>query len=243
MPRAAERRATLVKDYKGDAAMAAGEAFDPTPANLDARTQRYDAAGRHEGRAAAEEDARRHRSSSQINLHFGDEKSLMNRNDVGVAAATMLMRGTTKHTRQQIEDEFDRLKARVSVGGWGSGLGVGIETTRENLPAVLSLVAEVLRHPSFDAKEVEKLRTERIAELESQKSEPMALGHNAFARHMSTYPKGDVRYVETIDEIHRQRQGPDADSSWTSSIASSSGRSRRRSRSSATSTPTCWWRR
>ena len=29
----------------------------------------------------------------------------------------MLMRGTTKHTRQQIKDELDRLKARMSVGG------------------------------------------------------------------------------------------------------------------------------
>ena len=27
----------------------------------------------------------------------------------------MLQRGTTKHTRQQIQDEFDRLKARVNI--------------------------------------------------------------------------------------------------------------------------------
>ena len=33
--------AAMVKDYKGDAAVAAGEAFDPTPANLEARTQRF----------------------------------------------------------------------------------------------------------------------------------------------------------------------------------------------------------
>ena len=31
----------MVKDYKGDTAVAAGEAFDPSPANLDARTQRF----------------------------------------------------------------------------------------------------------------------------------------------------------------------------------------------------------
>ena len=31
----------LVKDYKGDAAIAAGEAFDATPSNLDARAQRF----------------------------------------------------------------------------------------------------------------------------------------------------------------------------------------------------------
>ena len=33
--------AAMVKDYKGDAAVAAGETFDATPANLDARAQRF----------------------------------------------------------------------------------------------------------------------------------------------------------------------------------------------------------
>ena len=52
--------AALLKDYKGDAAVAAGEAFDPSPANIESRTRALDAAGRLEARAAAEEDARRH---------------------------------------------------------------------------------------------------------------------------------------------------------------------------------------
>jgi zinc protease len=33
--------AALLKDYKGDTAAVAGETFDPSPANLDARTQRF----------------------------------------------------------------------------------------------------------------------------------------------------------------------------------------------------------
>ena len=51
--------AALLKDYKGDAAVAAGEAFDPSPANIETRTTRSRAAERAEARAAAEEDARR----------------------------------------------------------------------------------------------------------------------------------------------------------------------------------------
>src|SRR5581483_10099516 len=37
--------AALVKDYKGDAAVSAGEAFDPSPANIEARTTRPTASG------------------------------------------------------------------------------------------------------------------------------------------------------------------------------------------------------
>ena len=32
--------AAMLKDYKGDAAIAAGEAFDPSPANIETRTSR-----------------------------------------------------------------------------------------------------------------------------------------------------------------------------------------------------------
>ena len=51
--------AAMVNDYKGDPAAATGEVFDATPANLDARTQRFALRERHEGRTAAEKDARR----------------------------------------------------------------------------------------------------------------------------------------------------------------------------------------
>lgn len=112
----------------------------------------------------------------------------------------MLMRGTAKHTRQQIEDELDRLKARVSSNSWGSGMYLHLETTRENLPAVMPLIAEVLREPAFDAKEFEQLRNEMLANLEQQRSEPSAIAFTAFQKVLNPYPKGDIRYVDSIDD-------------------------------------------
>ena len=58
----------------------------------------------------------------------------------------------------------------------------------------------MLREPAFPAKEFEELRLENLAAIEEQKSEPQALAPNVFQRHMNPYPKGDVRYVETLDE-------------------------------------------
>jgi zinc protease len=71
---------------------------------------------------------------------------------------------------------------------------------RENFPAVLKLVGEILREPSFPAKEFDTLQQENLAGIEQQRSEPDALGSNVFQRHMNPYPKGDPRYVETFDE-------------------------------------------
>ena len=190
--------AAALKDYKGDTKMAEGEAFDPSPANIEARTVRSDAGGIK--LALLPKKTRGGKVVAQMTLRYGDEKSLMNRATAAQLAGEMLMRGSTKHTRQQIQDEFDRLKARVFVYGGATEAGVNIETTRENLPAVLRLVAEILREPAFPASEFDRLKQEDLASIEQQKSEPTQIGFTAFGRLLSPYPKGDVRYVSTSEE-------------------------------------------
>jgi zinc protease len=191
--------AAIVKDYKGDAAIAAGEAFDPSPANIDSRTTRTTLPG---GLKIALLPKKTRGSTVNVsgNLHFGDEKSLMNRSTAGVAAADMLMRGTSKHTRQQLKDEFDKLKARVNVGGGAAQVSINVETTRDNLPAVLALVGEVLRDPVFPASEFSTWKQEQLAQAEQQRSDPQSVGSTEFQRRMNPYPKGDVRYVTTSEE-------------------------------------------
>lgn len=191
--------AEMLKDYKGDAMVAAGEAFDPSPANIESRVKRITTP---EGlkMALLAKKTRGNKVVARINLRFGNEKSLMNRSTQGSLAGDMLMRGTTKHTRQQIQDELDRLKASVVVFGSVTQAGASIETVRENLPAVLKLVVEMLREPSFPASEFELLKQEQITGIEQQRSEPDSMAEIEYARHMNPYPKGDVRYEMTIDE-------------------------------------------
>lgn len=187
-----------LKDYKGDAAIAAGEAFDPSPANIETRTVREDAAGLK--LALLPKKTRGGKVVAQMTLRYGDEKSLTNRTTAAALAGQMLMRGTAKRTRQQIQDELDRLKARANVFGGPTQAAVVIETVRENLPAVMRLVAEVLREPAFPETEFEQLKREQLASIEQNKSEPTQIAFTAFNRTLSPYPKGDVRYISTPDE-------------------------------------------
>ncbi|HVH29205.1 MAG TPA: pitrilysin family protein [Vicinamibacterales bacterium] len=191
--------ASVLKGYKGDPAIATGEAFDPAPANIDARTVRSTLPGGLR-LTLLEKRTRGRTVVADLTLRFGDEKSLMNRRVAGDLAADMLMRGTLKRTRQQIQDELDRLKARVRVSGSATSVNAAIETTRENLPAVLRLVNEVLREPSFPAGEFEPLRQQRLANVEEQLSDPTALASVAFQRHLRPRARGDVRYVPTLEE-------------------------------------------
>jgi zinc protease len=191
--------ARLLKGYTGDAAAATGEAFDPSPANIESRVART-ALPAGASLALLPKKTRGETVVAAITLRFGDLASLKDKATVADLTADMLLRGTTTHTRQQIQDEFDRLKARVSISGGPTQATISIETVRPNLEPVLALVGEVLRSPSFPASEFEPLRQENLAAIEQQRTEPQAMAPTAFQRHLSPYPKGDPRHVSTPDE-------------------------------------------
>ncbi|HRZ10329.1 MAG TPA: pitrilysin family protein [Gemmatimonadales bacterium] len=191
--------AALVKDYKGDTTMTAGEAFDPTPANIDARTVRSELPSGMK-LALLPKATRGQTVSGTIRLHFGTEQGLSGKATTASLAGAMLMRGTTAHTRLQLKDEFDRLKAQVGLRGTAEGVTVSFTTVRANLPAVLRLAGEVLRQASFDSTEFVTLQRERLAALEAQRTDPIALAQTALARATQAYAPGHPRYVSTIEE-------------------------------------------
>ena len=59
--------------------------------------------------------------SASIELSFGDSQSLAGRNAAAGLASSLLLRGTKSKTRQQIQEEMDKLDARINVGGAGGG--------------------------------------------------------------------------------------------------------------------------
>lgn len=190
--------AAMVKDYKGEAIVAAGEAFDPSPANIESRVKRAKIGGLDV--ALLPKKNRGESVVANLILRFGDEKSLTNRGDAAQFVGQLLRRGTAGKTRQQIQDEFDRLKAQVSVFGGATSANVSIETTRQNLPAVLRLVGEILRQPSFPQAEFDQLKQEILTQIESQRSEPATVAFTEIGRVFNIYPKGHPLYSGSIEE-------------------------------------------
>ncbi len=191
--------ASMLQGYTGRAAVAQGEAFDPSPASIEARVQRSQLGGLK--LALLTKKTRGEMVSVVLNLRWGTEQTVMGREEGAKAAGAMLLRGTKTKSRQQIKDTFDRLKARVGVDGGPLGASVFVETQRENLPEVLRLVAEVLREPAFDAQEFALLQQERLAGMEKARSEPDTQGGYAYRRALgSHYPKGHPYYAPTVEE-------------------------------------------
>ena len=206
---------TIVKDYKGGAAGAAGEAFDPTPANLDARVKVVQDGGFKAGLLPKKN--RGETVSLVLTLHYGNEESLKGQTTAAGMLPRLMMAGTRKHDRQALREELDALGIRITPGlggfggggprgGGGGGAGVAgqltfsIEAKRETLPKAIDLLGEILREPAFPAAEFETMKRGSRAGLAGSATDPNALASNKLARTMSRYPKDDVRYVPTLEE-------------------------------------------
>jgi zinc protease len=191
--------AAEVKDYKGEAAMAQGEAFDPSPANIDARTQRFTLPNGMKV-ALLPKKTRGASVHAVIALHFGTVETLKNKDILGSMTANSLIRGTSSMNRQQIQDEIDHLKAQLNVGGSATTASVSIETVHANLIPVLKLASEILEKPTIPESEFEEVRKEELTGLEFSKSEPQAIAPLQFNRIIRPYPRGDVRSSVSMEE-------------------------------------------
>ena len=188
-----------LKDFKGSAVVAAGEAFDPSPANIESRVVRSTLPGGMKVSLLSRK-TRGGTVVATVTIRYGNEKALFGKSAIASITGGLLMRGTRHKSRQQIQDEIDRLKAQLNVSGGPNSAGAGIETTEANLAGALRLAAEILREPAFPENEFEIVRQQRIAAAEASRSDPEALAQIAFERRMNPYPRGDVRYVSTADE-------------------------------------------
>src|SRR5690606_16667950 len=115
---AAPDAASLLEDYQGREAMAAGEAFDPSPANIDARTATTSAV--NDAELAVLAKATRGQSVQlRMNLRIGDEASLTGRAIDGWMVPSMLTRGTEGMDRAEISRRLTELKSTLSISGSG----------------------------------------------------------------------------------------------------------------------------
>ena len=186
--------AEVMKDFKPKTAASAAESFDPSQANIDARTRRYTF-----GNVKVALLAKKNRGETvdvAMVLHLGNEKALFGQRINASMAGRMLARGTARFTRSQLSDEWERLK----VSGRVSGPSASLQTTGPNLEETLKLAAHVLREPRFDPQEFEQLKNQTVTGIMSQMTEPEARASEALSQHFNTYEKGDWRYSPTLEE-------------------------------------------
>jgi zinc protease len=211
---AVESIAAIVDNYRGGAAIAAGEEFDPTPANIDSRTSVVTMDGIRV--ALLPKKNRGDTVNLTMTLRYGNEDSLMNQSVAAGMVAPMLMSGTKKYDRQALRQKMDELGVQIGPGGGGGGrrggrgggggggagqLAFSIQAKKDSLGEGIKLLAEILRNPAFSEEEFEQMKARSIAGMEQMTTEPAMLAGAQLSRAMSDYEKGDVRYARTVEEM------------------------------------------
>lgn len=114
-------------------------------------------------------------------------------------AGQMMMRGTKKYTKAQLDEEVDLLGGNLNAG---SNVAFASALTT-NFEKMFALMAEVALNPNFNAEELEKLRKQTLSGLEQQKEDANSIARNVSGALMYglKHPYGEVETTETVKKV------------------------------------------
>ena len=112
----------------------------------------------------------------------------------GVASLTAQALGGNTPTRRRaaLTDAFEILGTGLETATSWDDATAELTVTPDRLEAAVALVGEVLTSPAFDPREVERLKSERLADLLQQQTEPRSLADDKFSEFL--YAEGS-RYA------------------------------------------------
>ncbi len=199
---------TLVDEYQGRKSISAGETFDATPENIEARVKRLELP---EGIKVTmlPKKTRGEEVHLLLTLHYGDENNLKGLDTAAGFLPELMLRGTKKLSYQELRDQLDKFGATISAGSGGRRGGgpasagtarFSVQAKRDTLPQVLEILKQVLREPLLPEDKFDEMKREELAGLEQSRTEPSALASKSLSRQLSPYSSDDIRYVPTIEE-------------------------------------------
>ena len=134
--------------------------------------------------------------------------------------ANLLTKGAAGRTAPQIAAAAEALGGSLNASaGWDES-AVGITVTTPKLPAALSLLAEVVRQPDFNADELKRAKAQAVDDLRLQLSRPTALaslatsrgvfGEGAYGHSRNGTPDSIERITRaSVQALHRELYRPD----------------------------------
>ncbi|MDO9489242.1 MAG: pitrilysin family protein [Sphingomonadaceae bacterium] len=95
----------------------------------------------------------------------------------GLANLTMALldEGTAKRTALQIAEESERLGASIGMGSDVDSSRVAVSALKTNLAPSVELWADIVRNPTFQPAEIERLRGITLARIDNELDQPSAL--------------------------------------------------------------------
>lgn len=197
---AAPVASALLAGYTGRAAVAAGETFEPSPANIQARSETF-TLGDGLKVSLLPKDTRGDTVSVTATFRFGDEPALRGRMTAASFAGQMLMRGSQSLSREQIAERLDTLRTQGGVSGGAQSASINLLSRRETVSDALTLAAQLLRSPAFPEAEFEQLRLQTITGVEAARKEPGTVAGQALADRFDPWPAEHALAHRSLEQV------------------------------------------
>ncbi len=103
---------------------------------------------------------------------------------VGVAnlVGTLMSKGTRNKTPEELEQEIEKLGARISVAARRESIVISANTLARNYGKTVALVEEILLQPRWDEKEFELSQQSTLSRIRQQQASPNSIATNAYNR-------------------------------------------------------------
>jgi predicted Zn-dependent peptidase len=130
-----------------------------------------------------------------------DRDQILEKEKAGLAslAGSLLATGTSTQTKAQIDEAVDYIGASLStneVGGYASSL-------TKHTDKILSLFSQVVLDPAFNEAEFEKIKTQTLSGLQTEKDDPNAISGNVSdaLTYGKTHPYGEIVNEITVSSV------------------------------------------
>lgn len=155
-----------------------------------------------------------------ISIEAGQNATGDDRPGIAALMADMLNRGTETRTFDQYNEAIDSLGAMIGAGAERRTVSADFHALAEDLPTVLDLVADVIRHPVFPEDELERVRQQVLTSIREDLDDTGSVAGDAMREllypegHPSRLPvDGTIESVEGFSrkdlvDYHRKHFGP-----------------------------------
>ncbi|MDO8679105.1 MAG: pitrilysin family protein [Acidobacteriota bacterium] len=140
-------------------------------------------------------------------VRTGGYADLPGKEGTAALCARVLDRGTVSRNAEVIADELDSRGASLSVSTGRHQMSASATCLSDDFPAVLALVADVVRHPAFPEAEVAIRRADLISSIRKEQDNPAQMAVDAFVRALygsHPYSRKIRGTVEAVESLKRQ---------------------------------------
>ncbi len=158
-------------------------------------------------------------ASARLVIRAGSATDPTNKHGLADFTARLLRRGVQGMTADQINEAVEFVGGSLAVSASEDYLSLSVTAPSEHLPALLEVMAKLVREPTFPEAEVDSARARMLAQFANDLDDPGLIADRALTRALwGAHPyghdvSGSARSVKTftredVVRFHRERLGP-----------------------------------